>query len=142
MAYTSQVQFEVLCRALWAQQAKPNIDFDWKFWERAAQDPKMTCYLHQGVKVKMLETIRHRLPGEGRNREGKNMKEDAKSGRGNPDSELLQSLGKPLLHREVALKAHMNMLLFADGVDPHIRPEPQQKVLKIPEEFPRTQKNG
>ena len=56
MAYASQMQFEVLRHALWAQQAQPNIVFDWKFWEKAAQDPQTTAYLHQGVKVKMCET--------------------------------------------------------------------------------------
>ena len=59
MAYASQMQFEVLRRALWAQQAQPHIVFDRKFWEQAAKYPKMTTYLHlmhQGVKVKMCET--------------------------------------------------------------------------------------
>ena len=41
---------------LWIQQAKPNVVLDWKFWERATQDPKMTYYLKQGVKAKMCET--------------------------------------------------------------------------------------
>ena len=50
MAYASQMQFEVLQRALWVQQAKPQTVFNWQFWERAAHDPKMTAYLHQGVK--------------------------------------------------------------------------------------------
>ena len=31
MAYASQVQFEVVRRALWVQQAKPQTVFDWKF---------------------------------------------------------------------------------------------------------------
>ena len=52
----SQMQFEVLRRALWAQQAKPQTVFDWRFWEQAAQDPKMTAYLNHGVKAKMCET--------------------------------------------------------------------------------------
>ena len=52
MAYASQMQFEVLRRALWVQQAHP----DWQFWERAAQGPKMTSYLTHGVKAKMCET--------------------------------------------------------------------------------------
>ena len=56
MAYASQMQFEVLRRALWAQQAKPQTVFNWQFWERAAQDPKMTTYLNNGVKAKMCET--------------------------------------------------------------------------------------
>ena len=56
MAYASQKQFEVLRRALWVQQAKPQTLFDWKFWERAAHDPKMTAYLNHGVKPKMCET--------------------------------------------------------------------------------------
>ena len=56
MAYASQVQFEVLRRALWVQQAQPQTVFDWKFWERAARDPKMTTYLKHGVKAKMCET--------------------------------------------------------------------------------------
>ena len=50
MASASQMQFEVLRRALWVQQA-------WQFWERAAQDPKMSSYLTHGVKAKMCETI-------------------------------------------------------------------------------------
>ena len=56
MAYASQMQFEVLRRALWAQQAKPQTVFNWQFWERAAHDPKMTAYLNHGVKAKMCET--------------------------------------------------------------------------------------
>ena len=55
MASASQMQFEVLRRALWVQQAKPTV-FDWKFWEKAARDPKMTAYLNHGVKAKMCET--------------------------------------------------------------------------------------
>ena len=51
MAYASQMQFEVLRRALWAQQAQPQTIFDWKFWEKAAQDPKMTAYLNHGAKM-------------------------------------------------------------------------------------------
>ena len=50
------MQFEGLCRALWAQQAQPQTVFDWKLWENAAQDPKMTAYLHHCVKAKMCET--------------------------------------------------------------------------------------
>ena len=56
MAYASQMQFEVLRRALWVQQAHPDTIFNWQFWERAAQDPKMTSYLSNGVKAKMCET--------------------------------------------------------------------------------------
>ena len=56
MAYASQMQFEVLRRALWVQQAQPDTIFNWQFWERAAQDPKMTSYLSSGVKAKMCET--------------------------------------------------------------------------------------
>ena len=56
MAYASQMQFEVLRRALWVQQAHPDTVFNWQFWERAAQDPKMTSYLFHGVKAKMYET--------------------------------------------------------------------------------------
>ena len=57
MAYASQMQFEVLRRALWVQQAQPQTVFNWQFWERAAQDPtKMTSYLAHGVKAKMCET--------------------------------------------------------------------------------------
>ena len=56
MAYASQMQFEVLRRALWVQQAQPQRVFDWKFWEKAARDPKMTAYLNHGVKAKMCET--------------------------------------------------------------------------------------
>ena len=56
MAYASQMQFEVLRRALWVQQAQPQTVFKWQFWERAAQDPKMTSYLTHGVKAKMCET--------------------------------------------------------------------------------------
>ena len=55
MAYASQMQFEVLRRALWVQQAQPQTVFDWKFWEKAARDPKMTSYLNHGVKAKMCE---------------------------------------------------------------------------------------
>ena len=33
MAYASQMQFEVLRRALWVQQAKPQTVFNGKFWE-------------------------------------------------------------------------------------------------------------
>ena len=43
MAHANHMQFEVLRRALWAEQAKPNIVFDWTFWERAAQDSKTIC---------------------------------------------------------------------------------------------------
>ena len=56
MAYASQTQFEVLRRALWVQQTKPQTVFNWHFWERAAHDPKMTAYLNHGVKAKMRET--------------------------------------------------------------------------------------
>ena len=56
MAYASQMQFEVLRRALWVQQAHPDTVFNWQFWERAAHDPKMTTYLSNGVKAKMCET--------------------------------------------------------------------------------------
>ena len=38
------------------QQAQPQTVFDWKFWEKAARDPKMSTYLDQGVKAKMFET--------------------------------------------------------------------------------------
>ena len=55
MAYASQMQFEALRRALWVQQAQPQTVFDWKFWEKAARNPKMTAYLNHGVKVKMCE---------------------------------------------------------------------------------------
>ena len=57
MAYASQMQLEVLHRSLWAQQAQPQTVFDWKFWERAARDPKMTSYLNQGVKAKTREQL-------------------------------------------------------------------------------------
>ena len=50
MAYASQMQFEVLRRALWVQQAYPDTVFNWQFWERAAQ-AKMTSYLSHGVKA-------------------------------------------------------------------------------------------
>ena len=56
MAYASQMQFEVLKRALRAQQAKPQTTFNWQFWERAAHDPKMTAYFKHDVKAKMCET--------------------------------------------------------------------------------------
>ena len=56
MAYASQMQFEVLRRALWVQQAHPDTVFNWHLWERAAQDPKMTSYLAHGVKAKICET--------------------------------------------------------------------------------------
>ena len=56
MAYASQMQFEVLRRAFWVQQAHPDTVFNWQFWERAAHDPKMTSYLAHGVKAKMCET--------------------------------------------------------------------------------------
>ena len=55
-AYVSQMQFKVLRRALWAQQARPQSVFNWQFWEKAAHDPKMTAHLNHGVKVKMCET--------------------------------------------------------------------------------------
>ena len=54
MACASQMQVEVLRRALWVQQAQPQTIFHWQFWERAA---KMTSYLTHGVKAKMCETI-------------------------------------------------------------------------------------
>ena len=57
MAYASQMQFEVLRGALWVQQAHPDTVFNWQFWERAAQDPRMSSYLTHGVKAKMCETI-------------------------------------------------------------------------------------
>ena len=57
MAYASQMQFEVLRRALWVQTAHPDTVFNWQFWESAAHDPKMTSYLSHGVKAKMCETI-------------------------------------------------------------------------------------
>ena len=56
MAHASRMQFEVLRLALWAQHAKLQTIFDWRFWEKAARDPKMTTYLNQGVKAKMCET--------------------------------------------------------------------------------------
>ena len=57
LAYASQMQFEVLHRAVWAQQAQPQTIFDWKFWEeKAVRDPKITAYLNHGVKAKMCET--------------------------------------------------------------------------------------
>ena len=56
MACASQMQFEVLRRALWVQQAKPQTIVNWQFWERAAHDPKMTAYLNHGVQAKMCET--------------------------------------------------------------------------------------
>ena len=34
VAYAGQVQFDVLRRALWAQQAQPQTVFDRKFWEK------------------------------------------------------------------------------------------------------------
>ena len=55
MAHASQMQFEVLRRALWVQHAHPRTVFNWQFWERAAQDPKMTSYLMHGAKAKMCE---------------------------------------------------------------------------------------
>ena len=62
MAYASQMQFDVLRRALWVQQAKPQTVFDWKFWEKAAHDPKMTTHLNHGVKAKMCETTPFGIP--------------------------------------------------------------------------------
>ena len=56
MAYASQMQFEVLRRALWVQQVRPQTVFNWHFLEKAAQDPKTTAYLNHGVKAKMCET--------------------------------------------------------------------------------------
>ena len=56
MAYASQMQFEVLRRALWVQHAQPQTVLNWQFWERAAHDPKMTAYVTHGVKAKMCET--------------------------------------------------------------------------------------
>ena len=40
-------------------QAQPQTVFNWQFWERAAQDPKMTSYLTHGVKEKMV--VRHSI---------------------------------------------------------------------------------
>ena len=57
LAKASQIQFEVLRRALWAQQARPNVVFDWKFGEKAVQDPKMTSCLTQGAKAKICEAV-------------------------------------------------------------------------------------
>ena len=54
--HASQMQVEVLRLALWAQQAQPQTVFDWKFWEKAERDLKMSTYLNQGVKAKMCET--------------------------------------------------------------------------------------
>ena len=34
MAYASQMQLEVLRRAVWVQQAQPQTVFDWKLWEK------------------------------------------------------------------------------------------------------------
>ena len=45
MTYASQMKFEVLRRALWVQQAQPQTVLDWKLWEKASRDPKMTAYL-------------------------------------------------------------------------------------------------
>ena len=57
MTYASQMQFEAFRRAVWAQKAKPNVVFDGKFWERAAQGSnKRTYCLQQGVRAKMCET--------------------------------------------------------------------------------------
>ena len=56
MTYASQMQFDLLRRALWVQQAQPQTVFDWKLWEKAARDPKMTAYLTHSVKAKMCET--------------------------------------------------------------------------------------
>ena len=56
MAFASHIQFKVLRRALWVQQTQPQTVFDWKFWERAARDAKMTAFLNHGVKVKQCET--------------------------------------------------------------------------------------
>ena len=36
MAYASQMQFEVLRRALWVQQAYPDTVFNWQFWEKSS----------------------------------------------------------------------------------------------------------
>ena len=56
MSYASQMQFEVLRRALCGpNQPQPQTIFDWMFWEKAARDPKMTAYLNHGVKAKMCE---------------------------------------------------------------------------------------
>ena len=56
MACASQMQLEVLRRALWVQQARPQTVFNWQFWDKAAQGPKMTAYLNHGVKAQMCET--------------------------------------------------------------------------------------
>ena len=56
MAYAGRMPLEVLRRALWVPQARPQTVFKWQFWEKAAQDPKMTAYLSHGVKAKMCET--------------------------------------------------------------------------------------
>ena len=42
MAYASQMQFEMLRRALWVQQARPQTVFNWPLWEKATQDPKQS----------------------------------------------------------------------------------------------------
>ena len=39
-----------------SKQARPQTVLDWKFWDKAARDPKMTTYLNHGAKVKMCET--------------------------------------------------------------------------------------
>ena len=51
MAYASQMQFEVLRRALWVQQAYPDTVFNWQFWERAAQDPPQLIFRELGQPV-------------------------------------------------------------------------------------------
>ena len=61
MANASQMHFEVPCRALWVQQARPNVVFDEKFWEKATQDRKMTSYLGSaGKDVRSSALRQHR----------------------------------------------------------------------------------
>ena len=62
-AYASQMQFEVR-RALWVQQVKPQMVFNWQFWERAAYDPKMTAYLTHGVKRRCVKPLHSSIQSE------------------------------------------------------------------------------
>ena len=55
LAYASHSQFEILRRALWVQQSNPDVQFNWAFWKKVAQDPKMTSYLQKGILAKTCE---------------------------------------------------------------------------------------
>ena len=51
IAYASQMQFEA------PLQARPQTVFNWHFWEKAAQDPKMTAYLNHGLEFSLASYV-------------------------------------------------------------------------------------